>query len=541
MKQQLTVATGDHRRSHCRTLSRSSLVVALALAFLLAGGRAHGDEPIDVKVLVLNFDPLIPSGGPAAGYVPLHEHLGWNDPRSLADGYAERVRDASRGFIDYEITQWRDVNDIPIKRDGFDYTVEQYLQNWQTQSGWHSPDEADYVAALNAHDVPALIDGGVVDEVWFFGGPYFGYWESAMAGPRSFRINGGTYPSVTTDRPFVVMGFNYERGFAEMLHDLGHRSEATLTRFFGRWNVWTPRTHWDHYTANCGQTRQGPYGVGTIHYPANGQHDYDYANAQVVESTAEDWLDYPELTGATASVSAADWGFSHEGYMQFWLSHLPKAQGVNEESGRMNNWWKYIYDFDNYELDGLPKGPRQGPGGNYYQFVEGPMSWSEALSDAHARVFMDTTGHLATITSQEEMDFVVALLDGREAWLAGSDADQDGTWRWMAGPEEGQIFWEDGVALGFSGFDHGEPNGGTAENYLHMVRGQWWDDVADTYLIGYLVEFEVVPEPSTLALLSIGAVALLAYTWRGSRRPARGSAVPSRASVCRTIRTPTVK
>lgn len=44
------------------------------------GGRGSTEPPIRVRVLVLNFDPLVP----AEGNKPLHTVLGWNDPRRLA-------------------------------------------------------------------------------------------------------------------------------------------------------------------------------------------------------------------------------------------------------------------------------------------------------------------------------------------------------------------------------------------------------------------------------------------------------------------------
>ncbi len=46
-----------------------------------------------------------------------------------------------------------------------------------------------------------------------------------MAGKGALYINGGPigYDKIPSQRPFVIMGFNYERGVAEMLHDLPRR------------------------------------------------------------------------------------------------------------------------------------------------------------------------------------------------------------------------------------------------------------------------------------------------------------------------------
>lgn len=157
------------------------------LAFVLAWPGARfadadsivGNQPLRVDVLVLNYDPLVASYENRR----VHDVLGWNDPNRLAERFARNVQTSSGGFVQYEIVEWRDLNEIPQKADGFRYDVEQYVRNWKQGGDWHHPDTADYVQLLNDQGVPQLIRQDVVDEVWLFGGPYFGYWESAMAGP----------------------------------------------------------------------------------------------------------------------------------------------------------------------------------------------------------------------------------------------------------------------------------------------------------------------------------------------------------------------
>ena len=64
-----------------------------------------------------------------------------------------------------------------------------------------------------------------------FGGPYFGFYESRMAGKGAFWCNA---PGIERDcRRFVIMGFNYQRGGQEMIHSFGHRAESILSKHFG--------------------------------------------------------------------------------------------------------------------------------------------------------------------------------------------------------------------------------------------------------------------------------------------------------------------
>ena len=308
-------------------------------------------NPIEIKVLVLNFDPIIPFEGNKR----LHVVCRYNNPRDLAKGYIDDLKEATNGLVNYKIVEWRDIDSFHTKIDGFTYTAKEYMKCFKEKKGWHDPDGADYEKTFEDYEIIPMIDSGKIDEVWFFGAPYFGYWESSMAGPGAFYINGGVYGNVKSKRAFVIMGFNYERGVAEMLHNLCHRTESTMSRIYGGWEVDKLTTNWARFAANNIQSN-GVAGVGTCHYPANAEKDYDYANPRKVESDADDWLNYPNLTGRKKKVSRDDWGGPdyHRNYMKWFYARLPHAPGVNED-GRLNNWWEYIFNFNNYDERGKPK------------------------------------------------------------------------------------------------------------------------------------------------------------------------------------------
>ncbi len=389
----------------------------------------YGNDPLHVKVLVLNFDPIVPNSGGQT----LQQYIGWNNPRTLSANHIQNVRQASGGFVQYEIAEWRDLNAIPVKQDGFSYTIESYLQN-RTTGNWHSPDTMNYVQTLNNYNVPNLINSGAIDEVWLFGAPYFGYWESSMSGPGAFFINGGTYPQVQTNKPFAVMGFNYERGDAEMLHSLGHRMESSISRYFGGWNLANPQTDWDKFTANAAKTVNGTPGVGDIHFPANGLSDYDYGNPTPILSTATDWLNYPNLTGATTPISAAEWGGTHEGYMKYWFSHLPNDAGLNSTNNHVDNWWKYAYDWTNYNVNGSPISVQKtwrGGGANRWT---SSTSWNNDsvpnsstnlalfsnVSGTSSQIFLDANQTVNSLTFDSTNNYSLEPLATQVITLAGT-------------------------------------------------------------------------------------------------------------------------
>lgn len=131
----------------------------------------NGERPIIVRVLVLNFDPVVPQEGGKR----LHEVGKWNDPRWLAQQYADEVRKASGDLVRFRIVEWRDLDEFPVKVDGFVYTMEQYLKCMREWKGWHEPDGMDYEKVLLRHGVDKLVDAGKIDEVWMFGAPYMGF------------------------------------------------------------------------------------------------------------------------------------------------------------------------------------------------------------------------------------------------------------------------------------------------------------------------------------------------------------------------------
>ena len=332
-----------------------SAVMLSPIVGLEQGQAAEKAAPktIKLKVLVLNYDPII-------GGKRLHVEMNFNDPRALADGYMADIKSATRGLIDFEIVEWRDLNEIYAREDGGIYKVEDYVRMRRANSGWPKSIVADYPRLLNEQGVVPRIDEGSIDEVWVFGDHYFGLWEASMAGPGAFNINGGVYPNVPTARPFAFYGFNYERGVAEMLHNTAHRVEATMNRTYGDWNLAKPANNWELFSANASQSN-GTAGVGTCHWPPNAQSDYDYGNRREVMSYADDFLNYPTLTLKKKRVSARTWSPNgldyHRDYMKWYFARLPKASGVNAD-GKLNNWLPYIFDFQNYDREGKPKPPQ---------------------------------------------------------------------------------------------------------------------------------------------------------------------------------------
>lgn len=298
-----------------------------------AGGAP---TPVAPKVEIIVFDPCLPDQGNQR----LSEALGWQDVDNLAAGYINDLQSASHGYLNYQIVQRTDVDGFPVKKDGFVYTPEQYWQCWQTHSGFHQPDAVDYERILIDYNLIERINSGAVDEVWLFGMPYAGFYESRIAGPGAFFCNAPPLTLSGIDQRFIVMGFNYQRGVGEMLESFGHRAESILNYTFR--GIPPPANLWERFTRyekhNPGQAE-----CGNVHFAPNSQSDYDWGNPTPVPSRCRNWASFPDLSGAPILVDNSEWGGGDiRLHHLWWLERFPHING--SANGIAYNWWQYIVD-----------------------------------------------------------------------------------------------------------------------------------------------------------------------------------------------------
>lgn len=164
-----------------------------------------------------------------------------------------------------------------------------------------------------------------------------------------------------------------------------------------------------------------------------------------------------------------------------------------------------------------------GGNGHYYGlFGTDDVTWTEARDAVQGLTLLGSQGHLVTITNQAESNFLkdnfsdyigdptsghgmFPRVPGIRAWIGLTDAAQEGQFRWVTGEP-----------VTFTNWAPPEPNNLGNEDYVFIWRRDYgtgplwsWNDSgnwvgpADGFFVEFEGPFSPVPEPSTLAIVSI--------------------------------------
>ncbi len=317
------------------------LVIILSLAHPSPGFSTFSTTPIVKKVMVVDLNPSVSSQGGQR----IREIKHWNDPKTLETTFIENIRQASGGYLNYQIVQRIDNEDwLPPFKDGYQHTGDTLLQAINNPSARHLPDKMNYNVLLNRYQICDKVNSGEVDEVWFWLLPWTGAYEAIMTGNGAFDTNGPPLSS-SCIRKTHLMAFNCERSVSEMTESYIHRIEGTLTHVFDEdpCHNSSMNTDWGKF-GTYDKRNPNKAGCGWSHYPPNGTSDYDWDNTNHVTTNCNDWLNYPNITGSTQSLNCQEWGCHSTGFYAWWLNRLPKSNGSTKN--KSNNWWQYIADYD---------------------------------------------------------------------------------------------------------------------------------------------------------------------------------------------------
>jgi hypothetical protein len=318
-------------------------------------------KPKLAKVIVIIYNPILES----EGGVRLIDYFKWNDPREYSHILADTIEQCSGGYIHYDIVDFIELDEYPVKIDGYQLTDELYLELRKDTSKAHQPDRSNYRTIFEKNGLIERIQKEGITEVWLWGPGWFGFDELAMYIPNRYAR------FAPTDNPWFyrpyeippecgrtvwVMGFNPEVGPDNMIHSYSHRVESIIALQFGH-GIWDKdlrgKDPWNTFTSLEVDNPGKPSHVGNCHVPPNGESGYDYNNKRRVLSYADNWFDYPDLTKHPPRLIGSDeWGNNQFGYQVWLLSHIPHREGYTQWG--YNNWWVYIANTDEDLPDYVP-------------------------------------------------------------------------------------------------------------------------------------------------------------------------------------------
>src|SRR5258708_21081959 len=233
----------------------------------------------------------------------------------------------SNNNITFSIVKTLHITSFPIYPDGFSYTIDSYKKCVYTDPAYDAQSceqrkfQFDYSKWAQDNNICQIAKESQADEIWLLSPPYIMAWEAFMIGPNTgFDVNGANYAVPGCDRHYIVMDATYDRP-DNMLHDIGHRVEATMRYLTQNWRAEDISNDWERFAQLSLYSGQKPGNAycGNAHYPSNTTTAYDYSNSQTNLNSCNDWQNFPDFTNTTQTVSCSTSGCIDAG----WQPYLP--------------------------------------------------------------------------------------------------------------------------------------------------------------------------------------------------------------------------
>jgi hypothetical protein len=309
----------------CRESARLADLKSDTVADFSGSPEGCDTAPLERRVLVLVYDPLVGSDGDVARR--LSAAKGWDEPASTIASFVHAIEAVSNGHVRYQISELRVLDVFPAQSDSFRYSEPAYSACLDNTALCHEPEALDYDSVATEQGICSLLESGTVDEIWLAGGPHFGLssWHE-LSGCR---------------RTADLAGFDHSRGLAGMFAGLHARSEAALAQVFDDY----PPSRFDEFRrVETNVTSGGASGCGSATSAPNARADHPFDDLRPVPCYCDAYYGYPwapESSPLVEPVTCQAWGCSEIGYRQYWFRHLPSRKGA-DAGGLLSDWWRYV-------------------------------------------------------------------------------------------------------------------------------------------------------------------------------------------------------
>lgn len=193
--------------------------------------------------------------------------------------------------------------------------------------------------------------------------------------------------------------------------------------------------------------------------------------------------------------------------------HVRAVGGIGGRSDYCANNPNQVFGEEVLEFSEVDAGGRTVT--HHYQVIGGhwaELTWHQAHGDVSRRCYEGVEGHLAHIGSAAENLFLLTALKdeadfytGNSAWFGATDLENEGTFEWIGGSRNGEVFYtEDGAVDGvYTNWHEGEPGdsfgkedcvlmygGGDGHDYDTHDEGTWNDSPCYRQKEFFFVEYD---------------------------------------------------
>jgi chitodextrinase len=403
--------------------------------------------------LVLNYDVHIWANG---GYVKASDYFRFRDVGRLTQEYIELLRRASGGQMVWSVADRYDLDEFApsaVPSQGqFDST--NYLT--LTAQGYNYNVSYDALIHDPRFGIVEKVNSGKVDAIWVFGMPNINFWETAMAGPNPYWVNGGPIWDSSLTRNMVIYGFGKapHQGVGFMCENTCHMTENILGRISEHW----------------------PLTVATLVFRTLSLND---PNRILTNIVVNDWT---HLTQA----EAASWDpqLVAPGNAQAGLSHFPPTA-------------LYNYDWSTLNLDFSGTGPFQVIDGDWaiengeYRVLAANSAKALAMDGINPEAFSDADVELTVRVMNDSYPSYAGLMFRLSACTPGNNQ--------ATGYYVGLNAWENRVVLArlqnqFIALTNAPYDVRT--NFLHRLRMEARGSLIKVFLDGSLIPLITVTDDS---------------------------------------------
>lgn len=371
------------------------LLASVCEAGLVTGHRPTGR--LVLKAAVAAYEPILETTNGAPCNTVYWKVCGWYNPTDVVEYAIAACAAAWDHAVEFKVVHWTNVNMFPYMsgtnkwgENRYSPANEHYYSEWT--SGWKyggtsTPDlkmSGEGYFMMLTNDFPHLlgmVDRNEVDIIFTPNGPYFGMWETQMAGKGAYYCN--SPPVATTNERLVVIGgIGYTERKGSGLHNYGHGlyEDGFGSWFYNAGNMYgvdrSAYTNVNDFVLlsraylNTDTNTYQPIHCGNTHLAPNSLSHYDYNRADLVWCSADQWYSYPLMTNAARWMNNSDWSTYSSPYtyeddrFQMWQwNHVPRYMGSQFANpvdrfrkGHMNNWLSYVF---NHNYAGYPLGSHQ--------------------------------------------------------------------------------------------------------------------------------------------------------------------------------------